>query len=84
MTSPHARRLLIESGVSASLTDSYVLLGDFKKTFIWREAKPLTVVEAPANNPREFEQDIALAVKASLMGVAAVRDPRFVVLGYND
>ena len=84
MTSPHARRLLIESGVSASLADSYVLLGDFKKTFIWREAKPLTVVEAPANNPREFEQDIALAVKASLMGVAAVRDPRFVVLGYND
>lgn len=84
LTSPHARRLLTESGISASLADTYVMLGDFKKTFIWREAKPLTVVEAPANNPREFEQDIALAVKASLMGVAAVRDPRFVVQGYND
>jgi len=29
----------------------------------------------------EFNQDIALAVKASLMGVAAVRDPRFVAFG---
>ncbi|CAB4165025.1 hypothetical protein UFOVP822_7 [uncultured Caudovirales phage] len=84
LTSPHARRLLTESGVSTSIADSYVFLGDFKKAFIWREAKPLTVVEAPAQNPREFEQDIALAVKASLMGVAAVRDPRYVVFGIND
>ena len=84
LTSPHARRLLTESGVSTSIADSYVFLGDFKKAFIWREAKPLTVVEAPAQNPREFEQDIALAVKASLMGVAAVRDPRYVVFGVND
>jgi len=84
LTSPHARRLLTEAGVSTSIADSYVFLGDFKKAFIWREAKPLTVVEAPAQNPREFEQDIALAVKASLMGVAAVRDPRYVVFGIND
>jgi len=84
LTSPHARRLLTESGVSTSIADSFVFLGDFKKAFIWREAKPLTVVEAPAQNPREFEQDIALAVKASLMGVAAVRDPRYVVFGVND
>lgn len=84
LTSPHARRLLTEAGVSTSIADSYVFLGDFKKAFIWREAKPLTVVEAPAQNPREFEQDIALAVKASMMGVAAVRDPRYVVFGVND
>ena len=84
LTSPHARRLLTEAGLSTSIADSYVFLGDFKKAFIWREAKPLTVVEAPAQNPREFEQDIALAVKASLMGVAAVRDPRYVVFGIND
>jgi hypothetical protein len=83
LTSPHARRLLTESGIASSTADSYVFLGDFKKAFIWREAKPLTVVEAPAQNPREFEQDIALAVKASLMGVAAVRDPRYVVFGSN-
>lgn len=81
LTSPHARRLLVESGVSATNADKYVFLGDFKKAFIWREAKPLTVVEAPAQNPMEFNQDIALAVKASLMGVAAVRDPRFVAFG---
>jgi hypothetical protein len=84
LTSPHARRLLTESGISTSIADSFVFLGDFKKAFIWREAKPLTVVEAPAQNPREFEQDIALAVKASMMGVAAVRDPRYVVFGVND
>lgn len=84
LTSPHARRLLTEAGVSKTIADSYVFLGDFKKAFIWREAKPLTVVEAPAQNPREFEQDIALAVKASLMGTAAVRDPRYVVFGVND
>jgi hypothetical protein len=84
LTSPHARRLLTESGVSKAVADSFVLLGDFKKSFVWREAKPLTVVEAPAQNPREFEQDIALAVKASMMGVACVRDPRYVVRGRND
>lgn len=81
LTSANARLLLTAAGVSSSDADGYVFLGDFKKSFIWREAKPLTIVEAPAQNPREFEQDIALAVKASYMGVACIRDPRFTVFG---
>ena len=81
MTSPHAFKALTDSGVSASNANTRVYLGDFQKAFVWREAKPLTVVEAPPLNPLEFNQDIALAVKASWMGVAGVRDPRYVVAG---
>jgi hypothetical protein len=81
MTSPHAFKALTDSGVSASNANTRCYLGDFKKAFVWREAKPLTIVEAPPLNPLEFNQDIALAVKASWMGVAGVRDPRYVVAG---
>lgn len=81
LTSPHALKALTDSGVSAANANGRVYLGDFKKAFVWREAMPLKVVEAPPLNPLEFNQDIALAVKASWMGVAGVRDPRFVVLG---
>jgi hypothetical protein len=81
LTSPHALKALTDSGVTAANANGRVYLGDFKKAFVWREAKPLTVVEAPPLNPLEFNQDIALAVKASWMGVAGVRDPRYVVLG---
>jgi len=81
LTSAHARALLIASGVSASTADKYVWLGNFKKAFVWREAKPLEVVQAPANNWAEFSQDIAVAIKASWWGAAGVMDPRFVVRG---
>jgi hypothetical protein len=81
LSSPHALKALVDSGVTAANANKRVYLGDFKKAFVWREAKPLTVVEAPANNPLEFNQDIALAIKAGWMGVAGVRDPRYVVLG---
>jgi|GEM_PF-355744 len=81
MTSAHARALLISSGVTASTADKYVWLGNFKKAFVWREAKPLEVVQAPANNWAEFNQDIAVAIKASWWGAAGVMDPRFVVRG---
>jgi len=81
LTSPHALKALVDSGVTAVNANRRVYLGDFKKAFVWREAKPLTIVEAPAGNPLEFNQDIAMAIKASWMGVAGVRDPRYVVLG---
>ena len=54
LTSANARNLLVTSGVSASTADKYVFLGNFKKAFVWREAKPLEVVQAPANNWAEF------------------------------
>jgi hypothetical protein len=81
LTSAHARALLISSGVTASNADKYVWLGNFKKAFVWREAKPLEIVQAPANNWAEFNQDIAVAIKASWWGAAGVMDPRFVVRG---
>lgn len=81
LTSSHARNLLVTSGISASTADKYVYLGNFKKAFVWREAKPMEVVQAPANNWAEFNQDIAVAIKASWWGSAGVKDPRYVVQG---
>ena len=79
LTSAHARNLLVTSGISATNADKYVYLGNFKKAFVWREAKPMEVVQAPANNWAEFNQDIAVAIKASWWGSAGVMDPRYVV-----
>ena len=81
LTSAHARNLLVTSGIAASTADKYVYLGNFKKAFVWREAKPMEVVQAPANNWAEFNQDIAVAIKASWWGAAGVMDPRYVVQG---
>lgn len=81
LTSAHARNLLVTSGVAAATADKYVFLGNFKKAFVWREAKPMEVVQAPANNWAEFNQDIAVAIKASWWGSAGVTDPRYVVQG---
>lgn len=81
LTSANARNLLVTSGVSASTADKYVFLGNFKKAFVWREAKPLEVVQAPANNWAEFNQDITVAIKASWWGSCGVLDPRYVVQG---
>lgn len=36
MTSPHARRLLRESGITAAVADTYTVLGDFKRALAWR------------------------------------------------
>lgn len=74
-----ARQLVVASGVSTTNVKHYVYLGDFKKAFVWREVEPMQVFEAPAGNPDEFHRDIAVQVKVRLWGVAAVRDPRYVV-----
>ena len=81
LTSANARNLLVTSGVAAGTADKYVFLGNFKKAFCWREAKPLEVVQAPANNWAEFNQDITVAIKASWWGSCGVLDPRYVVQG---
>jgi len=84
ITSAHAFNLLTDAAignVSESNANLRVYLGDFKRAFVWREAKPLTVVEAPPQNPLEFNNDIVLSVKASLWGVAGVAEPRAVALG---
>ena len=83
VSSQYAYQVVVDSGVSAANAKEWWFLGDFKKAFVWREVAPLRVVEAPPQNPMEFHQDVALAVKANLFGVAAVRDPRYVVKIYN-
>lgn len=84
LTSAHAFNLLTDStigNVSESNANLRVYLGDFQRAFVWREAQPLKVVEAPPLNPADFNQDLALSVKASWMGVAGVSEPRAVALG---
>lgn len=80
ISTPNAFNIVTrEGGKTADQANDIVILGDFKKAFCWREAKPLQVVEAPANNPLDFHNDIVLAVKASYMGTAGITDPRYVV-----
>jgi hypothetical protein len=84
LTSPHAFNLLTDAAignVSEANANARVYLGDFKRAFVWREAKPLSVIEAPPQNAAEFNNDIVLSVKASLWGVAGVAEPRAVALG---
>jgi hypothetical protein len=79
MTSKHARKVLVDSGLTTEQADAYGLMGDFKKAFVWREVFPMQVVQAPPQNAAEFNQDIVLQVKANIFGVAGVRDPRQVI-----
>lgn len=84
LTSAHAFNLLTDTtigNVSEANANLRVYLGDFQRAFVWREASPLKVVEAPPLNPMDFNNDVALAVKASWMGVCGVAEPRAVVLG---
>jgi hypothetical protein len=83
LTSQYAYKLLIDSGLTPAQANSYTFLGDPKSAFVVRSAKPLTVVEAPPLAPLDFNQDIALAVKASEWFTAGIRDPRYMFLGRN-
>jgi hypothetical protein len=87
LTSKHLRRQALTYGAATFDTDakadSLVLYGDFKKAFYWREVFPMQTVQAPPQNPAEFEQDIVLRVKANVFGVAGVWDPRYVIRAYN-
>lgn len=89
--SKHLYRILTDAaagafpglGLTEARASTFTLWGDFKRAFVWREVYPLQVVQAPPNDPAEFNQDVVLQVKAGVFGVAAVRDPRFVVRAYN-
>lgn len=54
-------------------------MGDFKRAFAYREAWPITVQQAPAGHPADFDADVVAQWKASEMGVAMVVEPRAVV-----
>lgn len=60
--------------------DEAWLMGDFKKAFVYRENWPITTMQAPMNSYLEFHQDIVMQFKATERGLAAVKDPRYVIV----
>lgn len=57
--------------------------GDFKRSFTYMQNWPITVVQAPNQSIKEFEQDIVVRFKASERGTPAVMDPRYVFFMRN-
>jgi hypothetical protein len=64
--------------LTAAQTNAYWWIGQFMRSFWYMENWPFTVVQAPPNNPREFDQDLVVGWKVSERGVPAVQDPRYV------
>lgn len=64
---------------AGSVNTSNWYYGDFQKAFAYMENWPLTVVQDDGGN-RNFTADVVARFKASERGVAAVLDPRYVVL----
>jgi hypothetical protein len=84
LTSQYAFNLLTTTGgISTTNAKHYWWLGDFARSFCYREWIAPTFVAAPPNNEAEFTQDIALRVKAFEAGVAGVLEPRFTSKCYN-
>jgi hypothetical protein len=79
LTSAIAEQLLLDSGLTSSQVKErvYFLAGD--RAFFYRELLPFSTVNAPANNPMEFHQDVVFAIKCSEFGVPGVYDARFAV-----
>lgn len=58
-------------------TDTDWFLGDIAKTIEYRENFPLNVEQAPVSAGDMWEKGIAMSWKATEMGAAAVRNPRY-------
>lgn len=70
--------------LSSSQAKDYLIWGDLPKAFGYREVYPITIIQAPPQNPAEFYQDIALQVKCTEYGVPFVDQPQSVAMSYND
>jgi hypothetical protein len=86
ITSPIAYQLLTAGSqvyapawvnLTANQANEYWWVGDFKRAFNYMENWPITVVQAPPQSIREFEQDLVLRYKVSEMGTPAVIEPRY-------
>lgn len=75
--------LLGPGGLSATQANNNWWIGDFAESFYWMENWPFTIQQAPANNIKDFEQDIVMRWKGSFRGTPAVIDPRYVQKFYN-
>ncbi len=78
------QQLVTTGGISTTNANDYWFIGDFAKAFAYMENWPITVVQAPPNTIKEFEQDIVTRVKGSERGNAAVIEPRQVMWFYNN
>jgi len=91
LTSPIAYQLFTNTTVynpqwtplTATQTNAYWWIGQFMRSFWYMENWPFTVVQAPPNNPREFDSDLVVGWKVSERGVPAVQDPRYVFEFWN-
>ncbi len=81
--SKYAYQLLLSSGLTSTQAQEYAVVGDFKKAIVCRYVYKLQVVEAPPQNPEEFNSDIVFQVKGSIYQKTAMRDPRYLALAYN-
>lgn len=72
-----------ELSLSAANAKKYWITGGFKQAFWYMQNWPLAVVQAPPNAEAEFERDIVARWRCSERGVAAVGNPRFVVISKN-
>ena len=72
-------RIVSELGEAAADAAEWWFHGQFNKAFTYKENWPITTVQAPRNSTDEFNRDIVAEYKASEKGVAAVKDPRYVI-----
>lgn len=68
-----------ELSFSSSNAGGTLIAGDFKQAFWYMQNWPITVIQAPPNNPAEFERDVVAAWRCSERGVPAVANPRYVI-----
>lgn len=59
-------------------TDTDWYLANLRKAIGYKECRPLTVEQAPADHPDNFNRDIVNQWKASEIGAACVLDPRMI------
>lgn len=68
-----------ELSFSAANAGGTMIAGDFKQAFWYMQNWPITVIQAPPNNPEEFRRDVVGQWRCSERGVPAVGDPRYVI-----
>lgn len=81
LSSIYVQRVLETGGMSYGDSSNFCLLGNIKRAFVWREARPLELTTLPVPNTFSFENDVVMSVRAVLMGSAGVMEPRAVAVG---
>jgi hypothetical protein len=83
MVSRMLYKVVVDSGVSTTNAADWWFLLQRKRAFWYMQNWPLTVVQAPPNSEKEFEQDIIDRWKGSERGTPYSADPRFTNKQFN-